>query len=230
MKNNCSIILLNALPDKKIKSLGNKYLIKINKTQYLIDYQIKFLKSIFYNPEIVIVGGFDSKRLKKYISNHFQNTKIKYIEHDIDDMTNIGTSIKFALNYISHQNLWIINSTVMLHNKVLDSIRSNTNESFVLTHKSKNNIGYIDNNKKLVNCYYDLPNTILDTIYINKKDIVKFTDLCNSDIEKLYFFEILNLCVESNISLSTVDIPSKYVYLIDSILNIEKIKKKLCIS
>lgn len=232
MKHNLSIILLNALPDKKIKSLGNKYLIKINKYNNIIDYQIKFLQLLFTNPQIIIVGGFESKRLKKYIDNNYIDKKynIKYITHDIDDTTNVGTSISVAMDHVLYNNVWILNSNILLGSQLSHIISKNLSHSFVLTHKGKNSIGYIDYQSQLINCYYDLPNTILDSIFIHKTDFDQFNKICNSNIQKLYFFEVLNLCSEANIKLSTVDVSSKYIYYINSINNIEKIKNKLCIN
>lgn len=228
MKYNYSIILLNALPDKKIKSLGNKYLIKINKSSNIIDYQIKFLQSIFYNPQIIIVGGFESKRLKKYIDTNFKN--IQYVDHDINETTNVGASIQNGMKYVKHKNVWILNSNILMNLPSCKIINKNLSGSFVLTYKSKNNIGYISDNNKLINCYYDLPNGIIDSVFIHQNDIDKFKEICDSNIQQLYFFEVLNLCSEANISLSTVDLPKKYLHSIDSVANIEKLKNKLCIN
>lgn len=231
MKNNFSIILLNAFADKKIKSLGNKYLIKINKSYHIIDYQIQFLQSIFNNPQIIIVGGFDSKRLKKYIDNNLnEKCGISYIDHDIEEITNIGTSIRKGMDIVRNDNVWVLNANILLGLQLRDTINKNLSHSFVLTHKAKSSIGFIsDETNKLVNCYYDLPYSILDSVFIHKKDFIKFTNICSTSIEQLYFFEVLNLCSNANITLRTVEIPSKYIYSIDSIANIEKIKKKLCI-
>lgn len=232
MKHNYSIILLNALPDKKIKSLGNKYLIKINKSYNIIDYQIKFLRSIFYNPEIIVIGGFEGKKLKKYIDINCSNKcNIRYLEHEINETTNIGASIKKGVENASNNNVWIINSTIIFGNSISNIINKNLSRSFVLTYKSnKSNIGYISNNNKLINCYYDLPNTILDSIFIHKNDFLKFNTICKSEIDRLYFFEVINLCSSANIELSTIDLSPKHVYAIDNIANIERIKNKLCIS
>jgi hypothetical protein len=225
MKSNYSIILLNALPDKKIKSLGNKYLIKINKHSNIIDHQIKIICSIFSNPEIIVVGGFDGKRLSKYIQNNIKYKNIKYIEHDLDDRTNIGTSIKCGMATASNQDIWIINSSILLNRDIINLVFNHTRDSFVLTNRCKGDIGFISNNNILLNCYYDLPNTIIDSLFINRKNYMQFKEICSTNIEKLYFFEVLNLCVQANIDLSILDIQSKLINTIDSVNTIEKIKK-----
>ncbi len=76
MKLSTTLILLNAFPDKKIKSLGNRLLIDISKEYKIIDYQINLFLQIYKNINVVIVGSFETKKLKKYI-------KIKYVKKNI---------------------------------------------------------------------------------------------------------------------------------------------------
>jgi hypothetical protein len=232
MTNKYSIVLLNALPDKKIKSLGNKCLIKINKKYTLIDYQIDFFNSIFDNPEIIIVGGFDGKRLKKYIDNHLADINIKYVEHAVDDGTNIGTSLAVAKKLISHKNCLIINSSLLLYSSIRSLLLDNLNSSFLFVHntdKNKNEVGYIQNNNKLINCYYGLPNIIFDCLYINSYDIEKFLNICGSNIQRYYLFEIINKCIEHDISIKPINITKKSILSIDSTNSIKHIRDKLCI-
>lgn len=224
MKYNHSIILLNALPDKKIKSLGNKYLIKINRNINIVDHQIKTLRNIFSNPEIIIIGGFDSKRLQKYLNSENKYKDIKYIEHDIDSRTNVGRSIQCATPLATTKNLWIINANILLNNTIVQIAHKNLSKSFVITSKMKGGVGYIsDSNGTLTNCYYDLPNYILDTVFIHKADYKNFDQIVRSNIDQLYFFEVLNLCSQANIQLSALDINPKFVNTIDGTNSIKRI-------
>ena len=63
-----SVILLNALPDKKAKSIGNRCMVSIKNNMNILDYHIHSIKNIFKNPEIIIIDGFDTKKIKKYSS------------------------------------------------------------------------------------------------------------------------------------------------------------------
>ena len=229
MKTKYSILILNALPDKKIKSLGNKGLIKINSKDYLIDYQIKFLQLIFKNPEIIIVGGFDSKRLKKYIDNNFKNYNIKYIDHKIDNKTNVGTSIRHGMKLISNTNCLIINSSLLFDINISKIILKNISSSFALVHNGKGSVGYTTKNNYLLNCYYDLPNSILDCVFINTIHLDSFKRICASPIDNLYLFEIINKCIQLDVKFKPVNIPIQALHNIDSLQNIEKVKSKICI-
>lgn len=192
-----SVVLLNALPDKKIKSLGNKGLIKVYKDINLIDYHIDFFNKLFKNPEIIVVGGFDSKRLYKYIrsKNSYKN-KIRYVDHNIDDDSNIGQSILSSLNLISHKNVLFHNCSVVLDCDIIPIIKKHK-KSFVLSNKKKGDIGCLCSDGYVINCFYDLNDKIYDSIFLYDRDfqILKNIILSNNNFHKLYLFEVLNLCV-----------------------------------
>jgi hypothetical protein len=229
MKNKYSVIILNALPDKKIKSLGNKGLITLDNAYYLIDYQIRFARVLFNNPEIIVVAGFDSKRLKKYIDNHKDYQSIKYIDHIIDNTTNIGTSLRYGMGLVTHNNCFIINSSFVFSTKIKSVVSKHFNDSGVLVTKTNGHIGYTIDNEYLLNCYYDLPHNLLDGMFIHNKDLEIFKNICLNKIDNLYLFEIINRSIESKIRFKPINITNKDVYTVDSIQNIEKMRNKLCI-
>lgn len=222
-----SIILLNAFPDKKLKSLGNKCLIKLSSNCYLIDYHINIFNKLFNNPEIIIVGSFESKRLYKYLKQEYVDENIKYIEHDIDRMSNIGMSIQSGISIATHTNILAINSSVLLNK----NFRINTQKSsIVMNLKHAGNIGCVLYNNKVINCYYGLNNEIYDILYICSNDSDKFNHILSMpDIKKLYMFEIMNLCINNNITLSAIDVKDKVPHIIDSNEKIKKLKNKLCV-
>lgn len=221
-----TVVLLNALPDKKIKSLGNKCLLKITKNTNFFDYHIKIINSIFKKPEIIVVGGFDSKKLKKYIDIKYKN--IKYIDHEITNVTNIGTSIKKSIDLITTKKCFIINSSIILNKYTYDALQKNFNNSFIITSDHNADVGcLIDSNNKCLNCYYDLPkNSPLDIINISERDFDMFRNLCSQNIDKLFFFEIINMCIANNLNIQSIKINKKGFSIIDNINSINKIREK----
>lgn len=215
------VILLNGLPDKKIKSIGNRCLIQITKNKNILDHHIKTINQIFKNPQIILVCGFDSKKLKKYTENKYPN--ITYIDHPINDYTNIGQSLQVAIEKVKNgNNCLILNTNHILHKSVVQKIKNNTDNSFVLYDKTKGSIGIIYEENKLINCYYDLPNNLYDILYIkNKKNI-------SIDISKLYLFEIINYYIEDGENIKPIRVNNNSIVVINSIKNIEKVKKQLC--
>jgi hypothetical protein len=197
MNDNISILLLNALPDKKIKSIGNKGLIKLYKNINLIDYQINLFQKIFKNPEIIIVGGFESKKLQKYLKSKPCYSDIKYIDHNVTDISNIGESIEVGLKLVTNNKILIHNCSILLDNDILSLIKKNK-RSFVLSQKDKGKIGCINNNGYILNCFYDLSDRIYESAFFDSNELMILKNNCNNkniNFHKLYFFEILNLCI-----------------------------------
>lgn len=219
-----SIILLNAFPDKKIKSLGNKYLLKINSDEYLIDYKIKLLKQLFHNPEIILVGGFDSKKLQKYITKYYNN--IIYISHDFDSKYNIGKSILHGVNKMSGDSCLLLNSSIILNKEIKNILDASSSGVLIQKTNKSNQIGCIINNNKVINCYYGLNNQLYDALYINKEDILVFKKIIDNaiNIEKLFLFEIINLCIDNKIDIKPNFITKKSIHTIDSNLQIKNLK------
>lgn len=216
-----SVILLNALPDKKAKSIGNRCMVSIKNNMNILDYHIHSIKNIFKNPEIIIIDGFDTKKIKKYISNKYKN--VIFAEHDIDDYTNIGASIELGLKLITTRSCCIINSNHIIHHSLNAKIKNILDETFVLCSSNKGDVGFISDKNYILNCYYGLPQQIFDIFHINNNYIDILLSLNN--LSKLYFFEIINLCISKGILIKPIQVPKKSITIINSIQNIEKIKK-----
>lgn len=223
---NNSVILLNGLADKKIKSIGNRCLIQITKSKNILDYHIKAIHKIFKNPQIILTSCmFDSKKLKKYVENKYPN--IIYIDHDVDDFTNIGTGLGLALQKVSAQNnCLILNTNHILYRSAIQKIKDNINNSFILYDQQKGSVGLLHEKNKLINCYYDLPNTLYDLLYINRKQFGAVPKDLN--ISKLYLFEIINGYIEKGLDFKPVKINKSSITVINSIKNIEKVKRQSC--
>lgn len=221
-----SVILLNCLPDKKIKSIGNRCLIQIKKNSNILDYHINTIHKIFHNPEIILVNGFDNNKLKKYVKNKYKN--LIYIEHDINDTTNIGDSLQLGVSELSTKNVLFINTNHILYNKAINTIKSNVSSSFALYSKSKGEIGVVFDKNKIVNCYYDLPNNLFEVFYIhqNEFDILIKN---NMNLEKLYLFEVLNHYINTGINIKPVCMNHQDIIIINNMNNIKRVKKQLCL-
>jgi hypothetical protein len=227
-----SIIYLNAFPDKKIKSLGNKGLIKLSHNKCLIDYNLHLLNKYYSNSEIIIVGGFESKKLFKYLnhSNAFIKSKnnILYTEHNPDDRWSVGKSISTALINNSAESATIYSSSLFIDPKVLDQTRKQSS-SFVLCKSGKNDsVGCITNNDCIAQCFYGLENTIYDFIYLDKNafEFLK-TYIKYKNIDKLYLFEVINLCIDNGIQIKLFNINKKLIQIIDSVQSVNTLKHKI---
>ena len=137
-------ILLAAGESKRIKE-ENK-LLKIYRKKPLINYAIKSLINSKVN-EIIIVIGYESKKLRKIIT---KNKKIKFIENT-NYTTGISSSIKTGIKKISKKDKGFIVAQsdmpfikTLLINKLYNSILKNNSLVHALKYKKKvgNPIGF----------------------------------------------------------------------------------------
>lgn len=221
-----SVILIHSLPDRKIKSLGNKALISFGKNN-LLDCQIQFIRSTFKNAEIIVVGGFEHKKLHKYLNKKYNN--IRYVYHEITEYINIGLSIQKALKLAIGKNIVIINGNLFVDKKASSDIKAIKNKNYIIsTKQNKSPIGCIKNNNIVQNCFFDLPCSIYDFIYITAESSEQFYKCIYNtiDLEKFYIFEIINSCINKNIIFTLCDIDSRNIDIIDNISTIQKITRK----
>lgn len=223
-----SFIIIHSLPDKKIKSLGNRALINIG-NETVIDYQIAFCKKICKNSDIVVIGAFESKKLCKYL--HKKYTNIKYISHGLTDFTNIGYSVQHALNNIAYNNLCLINGNIFIDVSSISKIKKQISykENFIITTKQrKSSVGYIKNKDGTIgHCFFDLPQSMYDMIYIDSKYADTFNyNVLSKDMEKYYLFEIINDCIDHQIPFYGLDIDSRHLNIIENTETINKITRK----
>lgn len=221
-----SIMLLNAFPDKKIKSIGNKELIKLSNTKCLIDYKIDLFNTLYHHPEIIIVGGFEGKKLSKYLLS--KKYKTKYIEHEPKDIWNSGKSIMEGLDRVSGNSLLISSSSVVLDYSAIPNLQK-TKSSFVVYQSQKSeNIGcVVDDNNNIVRCFYGLDNCIYDMLFLDSQGIRSLRSIVNNtDISKMYLFEIINLCLLNGTQINMIKTNKKSVQTIDSIDSVKLLESK----
>lgn len=222
---NVSVLILNAIPDKKIKSIGNKCLLPIKNDRILLEYHLDILNKIFVKPEILIVDS-NLVKIKTYIKKH--NISIKQVSHDVDHQTNIGESIICGLHSISNPNCFIMNSSHILKQTIVTKLRLTPSESCLPFSKDTGDVGLIQNeNDEVVNCYYGLPNKIYDLLYLNEPaiDTIKAMD----KVSKLFLFEIINRCIEQELVFGSTEISAKDITIMNNLKTTKRITKNLCL-
>lgn len=223
-----SIIIIHSLPDKKIKSLGNRALINIGK-ENLIDYQIGVCNKLVKDNEIIVVGAFESKKLQKYLNKKYPN--IKYISHKLTEFTNIGLGLQHGLEYAIGGNLIIMNGNILIEHEAVSKIKQKIKEKhnfLITTRRSKSNVGFISHEDGTVaHCFFDLPKPLYDLFYIDNMYRDTFSNMFNRrDFEKYYLFEIINESISTNITFHSIDIDSRNIHLIDNNETINKFIRK----
>ena len=212
--NSLSIIIPAAGVGKRMRSNGPKSFISIN-GKYLIDRQLELLKQVYPHAEIIVVGGYEAKRLMDYLPTH-----ILKVENEKFEETNVVRSIGMGLRVARSENVLVIYGDLVF-NKV--ALPINLTESTLVLDKINNlmredEVGCTSSNKVEI-LMYELAQKWAQIMFLTGKELKMFKNLSWSpDKYNLFGFEIINEIIlkkgefkvycPNNIKVIDVDFPT----------------------
>lgn len=213
---------------KGMKSIGPKYIYK-HKNKTLIEYQLSFLKKYKQNMKINLILGFGADRIKKTLEKH-KNSQIKFLYNDNYEDQESGGNFLIALNNFNpkkESGLLLINNGILANinwQRYLNKISNNT--IFYVNDKCYNfDLGFDDNGDYI---FYDLPNTWVEVLYLNKETVeqLKHTDI--SEIHNnMFMFEIINILKEKYCKIDTFKLPANKIFKFNSTKDTQQLAKFL---
>jgi hypothetical protein len=222
-------VLVASLPDKSMRSMNNKALIKIHKDTFL-NHQIKNILKINKQAKLLVVCAFEHRRI---LENAIKSPRVRYIEHNYDEYSNVGQSIVSVIDEIpDNQDVVFINLPMVVDPNILKNIKPN--QSSVIVNSSlrfKSKIGCTIDTKNFIEfVFYDLPNKLCECLYIKKGDLGQFKYIIkNHTKNNMYLFEIINTVVGHHLNISVHRIKQNIIHFntIDQITNINHLYKKI---
>jgi len=116
-----TVLLFTESHGYRMKNYGAVQLTKFNGA-YLIDHQIKALKSRFKNLKIVLSCGFESSKIWKHLKENYSKLDVQLIENQLYRTTNSCESIRLGLMNTSSKNLLVCSSSIFFEKKHLDQL------------------------------------------------------------------------------------------------------------
>lgn len=189
MSHKISIIIICSLPTRGMKTIGNIALLEYKK-QTLIEYHIKTILSIFKKPDIIVVGGFEHKKLKKILEKY----PVNFIHHNINDNTNDGSSLLIGMRYVKHNKVIVLDINHLITKKYWSKIIFGKNSSiFINNHITfSNKIGAVINNDIVEHLFFSLPTQIMNMFYLTKNHIIELKNMSLDSNQNKFIFEIIN--------------------------------------
>lgn len=185
-------IILSGSTINKGKSYGAKSLFKIDERELLLDYQIKMIREVFTNSDILVTVGFQADR----VISHIDNT-IKVVENQLYETTSQVEELRLALNVALTDHVLIINGDCMFNKASLSGISLGTTSLLIDSKTSCNRVGVnvIDGYAQIL--AYGLETEWSEILYVSGNDLKILRKLCkNRDYNKLCLFEIINKMIE----------------------------------
>ena len=129
-------LILAAGMGKRLKDLtknNTKCMIKVNGVT-LIERMLNQIEKYSFN-KIVIVIGYEGKKLKDYIETLRIQTPIEYVINPIYDKTNNIYSLSLASDYLLKDNTILFESDLIFEDSVISSLISDPRSNLALVDK-----------------------------------------------------------------------------------------------
>lgn len=222
-------IVLASIPDRSMKQMSNKALVKIH-NEIFLNHQIKNLLRTNQKAKIFIICAFESKKILEQVITH---KRVSCIDHEYTEYSNIGESIKTVIQSIpSDEPIGIINLSMIIEPKIFKSLK--LQDSSIITSSSqkfKSKIGCTLNKQQEVEfVFYDLPNKVCEFLYISKKDNLKFKRIISDNVKNnMYLFEIINMLIKHDIIIKQIITDTNVVHFnsLDQLPNIKNLFRKI---
>lgn len=145
----CSFIIMAAYPIAGVRKLGCP-LINEHYDDQVFDLHLDLINSVCKNPNIMVVGGFDVKKLFKYKRrNEFQ-----LIENTIFEFTNSSEDLRIGLNAVNRDYTIVIDGAFLPSIETYKMLLKDLNVSkIVYSDRQSNCVGINITNENIVNFF-----------------------------------------------------------------------------
>lgn len=219
-----SIIIIASMPTKGMKSIGNVSLLPINKKQSILEKHITNIQSVFNNAEIIVVGGFENKKMQKLLSKY---NNIKYVYHEVENHSNETKSFYEGLKVCKNNKCIVFNANCIANKSFWSKIKYRTKKSITVINSSKkfhSEIGATIKNQEINYIFYGLPHKITNVYLLQKQHIDYFLQHYIEPWGSRYLFETINMLCKKD-KMYYQDIVNS-IFIINSMKDYNKITKK----
>lgn len=211
---NLSVIISASSYIQRMKSYGPPILFKDNLGVTLLEHQIKLIKKVFPESEIIVISGLWADKIAQLKTNDF-----RIVENQLFETTNEVEDLRLGINNITTNNILIFTGDLYFNTPTLTDI---PDESFVIydSKKQLNNIdiGMTIVDKNATTLSFDLESKYTGIIYINSNVFNKFKKVClDRTKNRLFLFEIINNLITNGTKFRAYDPPSMKIIKVTSI-------------
>ena len=171
----CSFILLSSYPMAGVKKLG----CPLSNDHYedeVMDLHLDLIKSVCKSPNIMVVGGFDIKRIYK----HPRRNEFQVIENTLFEFTNSSEDLRMGLNAVERAHTIVIDATFLPSIETYNLLLKDLNCSKVVySDRQSNCIGVNVTNEGVVNFFgYRCKYKTKGAYYLSLEDFDRLRKKC----------------------------------------------------
>jgi choline kinase len=218
-----SIIIPAAGMGRRMKSYGPKALIPLHNGETVLSRQIKLVRSVYSQAEIIVVVGFEAEKIRKTVDYN-----IKVVYNDAFEITNVARSIYLGLSASNCDNTLIIYGDLVFNTSALIPCTSNSSRALVDSQGrfGKTEVGVTVIDGKISTFSYGLPVKWGQMVYLQGNEVELFKKLLsNKKTVKFFGFEILNVMLNNGGILQAIEPPGLQIAEIDTSKDIETARR-----
>ncbi len=192
-----NVIIPAAGIGKRMKSRGPLCLFRIRQSMSILEYQIKIIKKIVPEAEIIVVVGFESQKIKDEI---WGLARIVY--NPQYETTNTMYSVGLGLDAALPKPTMIIHGDVVFNACAIHALYDKPGSSSVLidvNHEIEHDkVGVIQHENEITNFSHGLPKKWSQMVYLAGKEFQLFRKLASKqESHRLFTYEVLNQVIDS---------------------------------
>ena len=116
-----TVILLSENHGHRMKSYGPVSMLKIG-TETLLEKQVRAIKNVLKNFEIVLCCGFETFKTVQYVKGRFPNLNIRVVENQLHYNSNCAESARLCLNNTMNNRILFCNGGLHLKTDQLAAV------------------------------------------------------------------------------------------------------------
>lgn len=209
----------------RMKNYGAVQLTKFNGA-FLIDHQVKALKSRFKNLKIIFSCGFESSRIWKHLKQKHKDVDISLVENQLYRTTNSCESIRLALMNTDCKNVFISSSANFFEKKHLDQLSFSDTSIFCQNApNNKADIKVYKNNNRFAKLDFGVGDLCwTEMLYLDgQKSVNDFYSIIDcEEYKNKFLFEAINK-LTSKCRIKTYENKRKEIIKLDSAIKLKEL-------
>jgi choline kinase len=219
MATNFQVIIPAAGMGRRMKSYGPKALIPLHNGETVLSRQIKLVRSVYGQVEIIVVAGFEAEKIRKAV-----DYKVKVVYNYDFETTNVARSIHIGLSISKCNHTLIVYGDLVFNTNALIPCTSGSSRVLVDSRGrfGKTEVGVTVIDGKISTFSYGLPVKWGQIVYLQGKEIELFKKLLSDKkTVKFFGFEILNAMLNNGCALQAIEPQGLQIAEIDTSKDIE---------
>ena len=187
-----TIIIPAASVGKRMKSLGPKALLSLNRGITILERQLKMLWAEYPQAEIVVVIGFQGDKVRKQFRGIMP---VRFITNPFYEDTNVAYSLQLAMQATISPRVLIVYGDLVFNANAIRTLATGPSALLVdsKNHFKAEEVGVQTHEGVVTNLSYGLDTKWGQMVYLIDEELRLFeTSVFNTETEKWFGYEVLN--------------------------------------